>query len=290
MAATAKAKQTNLPGLDMAVDPQIEAAAESYREFRDERCALNKKESEAKQTLIHLMQSKGLQFYKYHGLTVVLTAEPSVKVKAKEDEDDDSITPRKARAQKAKLASETAEITVEPDSVEIVEDAPEMTSVGNVLNFFGRTEAGTDNCINCEHSLANHNDDEACDIEACHCDQYAGIRPVEEGEAAPVEADDFTAEMCAECRAIDGAHSADCSKGSGLVEQDYLDYAKHNNIKSGASWARKWQLTHEKDALIQVWKAEGAKGRAERAKVEGPEVEIRREKAKARRQPARTAH
>src|SRR5262245_53088685 len=93
--------QEELPGMERRDLPEIEQAAERYRKVRDERCALSKKESEAKASLIAVMMKAGRSFYSYNGLTVELSNVENVKVKSSKDEDDHpngSSTPRRAAA------------------------------------------------------------------------------------------------------------------------------------------------------------------------------------------------
>lgn len=49
------AKQTEIPGAERAAIPEIEALAGDYRELRDERMALGKREGEAKGKLLRAM-------------------------------------------------------------------------------------------------------------------------------------------------------------------------------------------------------------------------------------------
>jgi len=86
-----KAKQDELPGMERRDVPEIEQAADSYRQIRDERCALSKRESEAKAALIQVMKNKGRAYYSYNGLIVQLSNQENVKVKAKDEDDDEPI-------------------------------------------------------------------------------------------------------------------------------------------------------------------------------------------------------
>lgn len=87
----AKAKQTDLPGMENRDIPEIEQAAERYRDVRDDRIALTKDESEAKQALIAVMKKHNRQVYTHNGLSITLEEIDNVKVKSakKADEEGD---------------------------------------------------------------------------------------------------------------------------------------------------------------------------------------------------------
>jgi hypothetical protein len=65
--------------------------------------------------------------------------------------------------------------------------------------------------------------------------------------------DDFTADQCEECKRIDGAHTAECSKGGALGFPAYLAFAKAQGLKPVNTAARKLQLSKERDAEIRTW-------------------------------------
>lgn len=62
-----KAKQLKLPaeGMHRKTDPELDAAAEDYREKRDARMELTKTEKASKQTLLDLAKKKGIKVYIY---------------------------------------------------------------------------------------------------------------------------------------------------------------------------------------------------------------------------------
>lgn len=112
-----KANQEALPGMERRDDPEIEQAAERYREIRDERCALSQREADAKSALIQVMQNKKRSFYSYNGLTVQLSNQPNVKVKAK-DEDDEPSGKFISRPRQIEEREELGPATAEPSEEE----------------------------------------------------------------------------------------------------------------------------------------------------------------------------
>src|SRR5262245_29595004 len=110
-----KANQEALPGMERREDPEIEQAADRYREIRDERCALSQREADAKSALIQVMQNKQRSFYSYNGLTVQLSNQPNVKVKAKDDDDDEPIGNFKQSRRAAAAAKEIDSQSEEPE-------------------------------------------------------------------------------------------------------------------------------------------------------------------------------
>jgi hypothetical protein len=89
-ARTAKPKQVDLPGMEDRDIPEIEEAAERYRDVRDERIALSKDESTAKQSLIAVMKAHKRSVYSRNGMSITLEEIDNVKVKtAKKDDEDD---------------------------------------------------------------------------------------------------------------------------------------------------------------------------------------------------------
>jgi len=234
-----RAKQEDLPGMEQRDIEAIVQAAERYRETRDERMRLSKLESEQKQDLIAVMKKHDKSYYTYRGLTVALSEEINVKVKAKDDDMDAEASTRNTREMVADLKNAVKPPAPDPTPEE---------SESNVVSFFSNQEANAE----VEESLA---------------------------EAA---ADDFTAPKCEECGAIGGAHAVSCSKSNGLTFDDYLGYAKAKNVKHAASWARKWQLSREKDGLVLAWKAEGATKAATRVTKSKPQTSS----AKSKNTPA----
>lgn len=84
-----KAKQVDLPGMENRNIPEIEEAAETYRDARDERIACSKTESDRKQRLIEIMQKHNRTLYAYKGLLVDLTKKLDVKVRTERSKDDE---------------------------------------------------------------------------------------------------------------------------------------------------------------------------------------------------------
>lgn len=88
--AKGKAKQADLPGMEDRDIPEIEEAAERYRDVRDERIALSKDESTAKQSLIAVMKAHKRSVYSRNGMSITLEEIDNVKVKtAKKDDDEE---------------------------------------------------------------------------------------------------------------------------------------------------------------------------------------------------------
>ncbi len=74
--------QKEIPGMEEEKDERVHGPALYYAEVRDERCALSKKEDEAKTSLMNAMLEAGLKRYQYRDLTVDLTeGKKDVKVK-----------------------------------------------------------------------------------------------------------------------------------------------------------------------------------------------------------------
>lgn len=83
-------KQPDLPTMENRDIPEIEQAAEAYRDVRDERCELSKQEATAKQTLITVMKAHKRTVYTRNGLSITLEEIDNVKVKtAKKDDEGD---------------------------------------------------------------------------------------------------------------------------------------------------------------------------------------------------------
>jgi hypothetical protein len=88
--AKGKAKQVDLPGMEDRDIPEIEEAAERYRDVRDDRIALSKDESTAKQALIAVMKAHKRSVYSRNGMSITLEEIDNVKVKtAKKDDEEE---------------------------------------------------------------------------------------------------------------------------------------------------------------------------------------------------------
>lgn len=85
----AKAKQQDLPTLEKRDIPEIEKAAEDYKDARDERMELSKTEAEKKALLIGVMRKNNRTDYSYNGLPVTLSSVDNVKVKSEKEESED---------------------------------------------------------------------------------------------------------------------------------------------------------------------------------------------------------
>jgi hypothetical protein len=78
-------------------------------------------------------------------------------------------------------------------------------------------------------------------------------REVAKPEESTDKADEFTAEQCEECKRIDGAHTAECSKGGAIEFSTYLAFVKAHDLKPFNTNARKLQLSKERDAEVKAW-------------------------------------
>ncbi len=58
-------KQMQIPGTERKSVPEVEAAAEAYRDVRDERCELSKREKQKKLELLAVMKAHKVKKYKY---------------------------------------------------------------------------------------------------------------------------------------------------------------------------------------------------------------------------------
>jgi hypothetical protein len=74
-----RAKQRPMPGT--ALDPEIEAVAEKYREARDARMEMQVDEESARDELTALMESKGLKHYVFHEGDLEVLFEEKVRVR-----------------------------------------------------------------------------------------------------------------------------------------------------------------------------------------------------------------
>lgn len=82
-----KRKQMQIPGTERKQVPEVEQAAESYREVRDERCELSRREKQKKLELLAVMKAHKVKKYKYddeNGEEILISLderEPEVTVK-----------------------------------------------------------------------------------------------------------------------------------------------------------------------------------------------------------------
>jgi hypothetical protein len=60
-----KRKQMQIPGTERKSVPEVEEAAQAYREVRDERCELSRKEKQKKLELLAVMKAHKVKKYKY---------------------------------------------------------------------------------------------------------------------------------------------------------------------------------------------------------------------------------
>lgn len=84
-----KPKQTRVPGTEAKVIKAITYAAEEYADLRDERMELGKKEVEARDRLLGLLDQHGLEEYVDPDVGVKATREAVVKAKVKRLKDSD---------------------------------------------------------------------------------------------------------------------------------------------------------------------------------------------------------
>lgn len=171
--------QEQLPGMERRDLPEIEQAADRYRKVRDERCALSKREAEAKSALIQVMLKAGRSFYSYNGLTVELSNVENVKVKSNKDEDDEQpMRPRKA------AAAADRDVRIEEQSETQQETEPESEPQAQVV------------ICTCDHPGDDHEENGACGWDACDCD---GFTP-KVNDASDVERDRVHREAVARWR------------------------------------------------------------------------------------------
>lgn len=76
-------KQQMIPGTEPDSFPEIDRAAEAYREKRDERMELQNEEAKLRDELAEAMQERAITDYKYDGYEVVLETESVTKAKVK---------------------------------------------------------------------------------------------------------------------------------------------------------------------------------------------------------------
>jgi hypothetical protein len=81
------AKQKSLEGMEDREIKELQDAAISYAEIRDERMSLNRQEIELKEKLLALMKAHKKQTYVYNGVEVnIVHEEETVKVKVKKQD------------------------------------------------------------------------------------------------------------------------------------------------------------------------------------------------------------
>jgi hypothetical protein len=84
--STQKAKPQVLTGMEDMHDSEIVAAAETYRDIRDDRMAMQKDEKAAKAKLLEVMVSKGRQTYRLDSNELVeVTKEEKLNVTVRKD-------------------------------------------------------------------------------------------------------------------------------------------------------------------------------------------------------------
>jgi hypothetical protein len=89
-AATKRAKQQDLPGMEDRRINELDQAALDYAEGRDERMELTKKEVELKTKLITLMHRYNKKTYKYEDIEIELVPEgEKVKVRIHKEKEKD---------------------------------------------------------------------------------------------------------------------------------------------------------------------------------------------------------
>ena len=80
-------KQKRLPTMEDNKLDDLEAAAESYADIRDQRIALNAEEVDLKGKLLNLMKSHSKTQYQRDGISIKIVAEKeTVKVKIKKED------------------------------------------------------------------------------------------------------------------------------------------------------------------------------------------------------------
>lgn len=89
-----KREQQEIPGTERKKIAAVERAANAYREVRDERMELTKKEVEKRTKLAEVMQENGITIYKFDGddgepLIVEIDTTTKVKVKKESSYEDE---------------------------------------------------------------------------------------------------------------------------------------------------------------------------------------------------------
>lgn len=69
-------KQTNIPGTEHKLDPELSKAAEDLHEVRSERMSLTKQEADLAERLIGIMERKGVEVYADPELEIRVTLKP----------------------------------------------------------------------------------------------------------------------------------------------------------------------------------------------------------------------
>ena len=83
-------KQPSLEGMEDRQIKELQDAAVSYAEIRDERMDLNRQEVDLKAKLLALMKKHNKETYSYDGVEVnVVHEEETVKVKVKKKDEED---------------------------------------------------------------------------------------------------------------------------------------------------------------------------------------------------------
>ncbi|MCI0443018.1 hypothetical protein L0152_07350 [bacterium] len=84
-------KQARLPGTEETLIKEIVDAAEAYKELRDERMELTKRESDAQQALLNAMRRNDLDEYNFDGLRCyIIHGKDKVKVRSSDEEQEES--------------------------------------------------------------------------------------------------------------------------------------------------------------------------------------------------------
>jgi hypothetical protein len=283
-------KQVDLPGMEDRSLTEIEEAAENYREIRNERCALSKREADAKATLIAVMGKNKRSFYAYNGMKIEVSSVDNVKVKTAKDEGDDEPIGEFVDAPAGRIATNGDGSGATADS-----DDSSSSSEEAARKFLGKKKKidlekagkglGQEQVINparCEECKTKGGHKATCShyvlgegtpIECEECEQIDGEHIVgcanapKINPAAETSHDDFTAERCGECGRIDGAHTQECSKSGALAYPAYLGFCKAQGMKVPAAAARKLELTRARDDEVRAWlEGEGARAGEELAK------------------------
>jgi hypothetical protein len=86
----AKAAQARLPGVEDLEIEELQEAALSYADIRDQRMALTPQETELKGKLLGLMKKYEKKAYEHDGIRIeVVAEEETVKVRVKKEKEDD---------------------------------------------------------------------------------------------------------------------------------------------------------------------------------------------------------
>jgi len=205
-----------LPGMEDKDITEIVQAAEDYVQVRDQRAVLAISENSLKEKLIATMDRFGKKTYRYRGILIEISNEPTLSVQAKD--------PKEDKAKKAEQHNAGPRVTFSRSPKPIVE--PEPTAEESTANALAFLKPQAQDTAQADAEIPS--------------DFIETLEPA-----------------CIECLGH-GQHFPECShavKANGLSFQDYLGYARQMKVKSAASFARKWQLSGEKDALVLRWKA-----------------------------------